>query len=137
LSKNTTQNLRSGLTEARGWKLAPLLAALAMVSPFSVDTFFPSFPAIASDFGLNKLAIQQTLTVYLLPLSIMSLVQGPLSDALGRRPVIVAGLVMYTIASIGCTVAPNFATLLVFRSLQGASAGVGMIVGRAVIGDLF
>jgi DHA1 family bicyclomycin/chloramphenicol resistance-like MFS transporter len=119
------------------WKFAVLLAALSMVSPFSIDTFFPSFHAIATDFGLSKWAVQQTLTVYMLPLSIMSLVQGPLSDALGRRPVIVTGLSIYTVASIGCTLAPNFATLLVFRALQGTSAGVGMIVGRAVIRDLY
>lgn len=121
----------------RHWKLAALLAALSMLSPFSIDTFFPSFHAIAADFGLSKWAVQQTLTVYMLPLAIMSLVQGPLSDAVGRRPVILAGISVYTLASIGCTFAPNFTTLLVFRGLQGISAGVGMIVGRAVIRDLF
>lgn len=121
----------------RYWKLAALLAAISMVSPFSIDTFFPSFHAIAADFGLSKWAVQQTLTVYMLPLSIMSLVQGPVSDALGRRPVILTGLCVYTLASVGCTFAPNFSTLLVFRALQGVSAGVGMIVGRAVIRDLF
>ncbi|MEA3180363.1 MAG: transporter, family, multidrug resistance protein [Gammaproteobacteria bacterium] len=114
-----------------------MLAALSMVSPFSIDTFFPSFHAIAADFGLSKWAVQQTLTVYMLPLSIMSLVQGPLSDALGRRPIILTGLCVYTLASVGCTFAPNFTTLLIFRALQGISAGVGMIVGRAVIRDLF
>jgi DHA1 family bicyclomycin/chloramphenicol resistance-like MFS transporter len=121
----------------RYWKLAALLAALSMVGPFTIDTAFPSFHAIAEDFGLSKWAVQQTLTAYLLPLSIMSLVQGPASDALGRRPIILAGLCVYTLASVGCTFAPNFATLLIFRALQGTSAGVGMIVGRAVIRDLF
>jgi len=119
------------------WKIAALLAALSMVGPFTIDTAFPSFHAIAEDFGLSKWAVQQTLTVYLLPLSIMSLVQGPVSDAVGRRPVILTGLCVYTLASVGCTFAPNFTTLLIFRSLQGVSAGVGMIVGRAVIRDLF
>jgi MFS transporter, DHA1 family, multidrug resistance protein len=108
-----------------------------MISPFSIDTFFPSFHAIAAAFSLSTWAVQQTLTVYMLPLSIMSLVQGPLSDALGRRPVILAGLCVYTLASVGCALAPNFTTLLLFRALQGISAGVGMIVGRAVIRDLF
>jgi MFS transporter, DHA1 family, multidrug resistance protein len=121
----------------RHWKLAALIAALSMMSPFSIDTFFPSFHAIATDFGLSKWAVQQTLTVYMLPLAVMSLVQGPLSDAVGRRPVILTGLCVYTLASIGCTFAPNFSTLLVFRALQGVSAGVGVIVGRAVIRDLF
>jgi MFS transporter, DHA1 family, multidrug resistance protein len=121
----------------RYWKLAVLLAALSMVGPFTIDTFFPSFHAIATDFGLSKWAVQQTLTAYMLPLSIMSLIQGPVSDALGRRPVVLMGLCVYTLASVGCTFAPNFATLLAFRALQGVSAGVGMIIGRAVIRDLF
>lgn len=108
-----------------------------MVSPFSIDTFFPSFHTIAEHFALSKWAVQQTLTAYMLPLSIMSLVQGPLSDALGRRPVILGGLMTYTIASIGCAAAVSFPMLLVFRALQGTSAGVGMIVGRAVIRDRF
>src|SRR5690242_11984599 len=99
----------------RHWRLATLLAALSMLSPFSIDTFFPSFHAIAADFELTKWAVQQTLTVYMLPLSLMSLVQGPLSDALGRRPVVLAGISVYTLASVGCTFAPNFTTLLIFR----------------------
>lgn len=129
--------MTGGHGAGRHWKLAALLAALTMVSPFSIDTFFPSFHAIAADFSLSKWAVQQTLTVYMLPLSIMSLVQGPLADAVGRRPVILAGLSVYTLASVGCTFAPNFGTLLAFRALQGISAGVGMIVGRAVIRDLY
>src|SRR5579871_3149569 len=117
--------------------MAVLLAALSMVSPFSIDSFFPSFHTIANYFALSRWAVQQTLTAYMLPLSVMSLVQGPLSDALGRRPVILGGLCIYTLASVGCTLAPSFAVLLLFRALQGLSAGVGMIVGRAVIRDLY
>src|SRR3984893_1670105 len=117
--------------------LALLLAALSMAGPFSIDTFFPSFHAIAERFSISAWAVQQTLTVYMLPLSFMSLVQGPLSDAIGRRRVIVVGLAVYTVASIGCTLAPTFGTLLLFRAFQGTSAGVGMIVGRAVIRDLY
>ncbi len=108
-----------------------------MVSPFSIDTFFPSFHAIAAQFSLSPWAVQQTLTAYMLPLSFMSLVQGPLSDAIGRRRVILTGLSVYSVAAIGCTLAPTFGTLLLFRVLQGTSAGVGTIVGRAVIRDLY
>jgi len=108
-----------------------------MVSPFSIDTFFPSFHAIAAQFSLSPWVVQQTLTAYMLPLSFMSLVQGPLSDAIGRRRVILTGLTIYTFAAIGCTLAPTFGTLLLFRALQGTSAGVGTIVGRAVIRDLY
>lgn len=117
--------------------LAILLAALSMAGPFSIDTFFPSFHAIGAQFSISAWAVQQTLTVYMLPLSFMSLVQGPLSDAIGRRRVILVGLVIYTAASLGCTLAPTFGTLLLFRAFQGSSVGVGVIVGRAVIRDLY
>jgi len=117
--------------------LSILLAVLFMVSPFSIDTFFPSFHAIAAEFDLTNWQLQQLMTVYLLPLGLMSLVQGPLSDALGRRPVLLAGLIVYVLASIACTLAPNYPTLLIFRAMQGMCAGVGMIIGRAVIRDLY
>src|SRR5262245_25336887 len=116
--------------------MAALLAALAMVSPFSLDTFYPSFPAIAHEFSLTTWQIQQTITVYMVPFALMTLVQGPLSDALGRRPVVLAGLSIYSVASVACVLAPTFALLLAFRALQGMSAGVGMAVGRAIIRDL-
>ena len=122
---------------ARYWGIAALLAALAMLGPFSIDAFFPSFHALAAHFALSKWALQQTLTAYMLPLSIMSLVQGPLSDAFGRRRVILGGLALYTVASVGCALAASFTTLLVFRAIQGMSAGAGVIVGRAIIRDLY
>lgn len=118
------------------WGIAALLAALGMVSPFSIDTFYPSFPAISEEFSLSAWQIQQTITVYMLPFALMTLIQGPLSDALGRRPVVLGGLLIYSMASIACVFAPSFAFLLVFRALQGMSAGVGMAVGRAIIRDL-
>jgi DHA1 family bicyclomycin/chloramphenicol resistance-like MFS transporter len=118
------------------WGIAALLAALAMVSPFSIDTFYPSFPAISQEFSLTTWEIQQTITVYMLPFALMTLIQGPLSDALGRRPVVLVGLLIYSIASIACVFAPSFAFLLGCRAVQGMSAGVGMAVGRAIIRDL-
>lgn len=118
------------------WGLVALLAALVMVSPFSVDTFYPSFPAIASEFALTDWQMQQTITIYMLPFALMTLVQGPLSDALGRRPVVLVGLLVYAAASVACVFAPSYAALLVFRALQGMSAGVGMAVGRAIVRDL-
>jgi MFS transporter, DHA1 family, multidrug resistance protein len=116
--------------------LAALLAALATVSPFSIDTFFPSFPAIEAQFALSTWQMQQTLTAYLVPFAIMALVLGPLSDALGRRPIVLVGLAIYAAASIGCAVSPSFAWLLAFRAVQGMSAGVGMAIGRAIVRDL-
>jgi len=116
--------------------LTLLLAGLAMFGPFSIDTIFPAFPQMAAQFGADKVAIQQTISVYLISYALMSVVHGPLSDALGRRRVILAGLVVFTLASAGCALSRDLPTLLAFRALQGLSAGVGLIVGRAVIRDV-
>ena len=117
-------------------RMAVLLGGLAMFGPFSIDTIFPAFPQMAAQFGADKLAMQQLISVYLFAYAGMSLLHGPLSDALGRRRVIIAGLVVFTAASVGCALAPSFPVLLAFRGLQGLSAGVGLIVGRAVIRDV-
>jgi len=117
-------------------RLVLVLGGLAMVGPFTIDTMFPAFPQMAAQFGADTLAMQQTLSVYLLAYAVMSLVHGPLSDAVGRRRVILGGLAVFTLASIGCALSPDLPTLLAFRVLQGMSAGVGMIVGRAVIRDV-
>ena len=115
--------------------LAFILGALAMLGPFSIDTVFPAFAVMASELGVGKLAMQQTISVYLLGYAAMSLVHGPLSDALGRRPVILAGVAVFGIASIGCAMSSTMTQMLAFRALQGLSAGVGLIVGRAVVRD--
>jgi DHA1 family bicyclomycin/chloramphenicol resistance-like MFS transporter len=117
-------------------RLALLLGGLAMFGPFSIDTIFPAFPAMGAELGADKLAMQQTISVYLVAYALMSIVHGPLSDAIGRRKVIIGGLIVFTIASAGCALATDFTALLAFRALQGLSSGVGLIVGRAVIRDV-
>jgi DHA1 family bicyclomycin/chloramphenicol resistance-like MFS transporter len=117
-------------------RLALLLGGLAMFGPFSIDTIFPAFGQIGDEFGADKLAMQQTISAYLLAYAAMSVVHGPLSDAIGRRRVILAGLWVFALASAGCALSTSLPMLLAFRVLQGLSAGVGLIVGRAVIRDL-
>jgi len=108
-----------------------------MLGPFSVDTFLPSFPAIGRDLALTPAELQQTLTVYFFPFAVMTLFHGTLSDSFGRRPVILVSLIIYAMASVGCVFAYDFPQLLIFRVLQGMSAGTGMVVGRAIIRDSF
>jgi len=117
--------------------LAAILAGLAMLGPFSIDTYLPSFPAIAHEFAVSAPEMQQTLFAYLIAFSVMTLFHGTLSDSFGRRPVILVSLVLYALASVGCGLARVFEELLLFRSLQGLSAGAGMVVGRAIIRDSF
>jgi len=117
--------------------LAVTLAGLVMLGPFSVDTYLPSFPAIQREFAVTPLEVQQTLTAYLLAFAMMTLFYGALSDSFGRRPVILACLAIYVLGSIGCTFAQSFPQLLFFRGAQGFSAGVGWVVGRAIVRESF
>src|SRR6266446_331345 len=124
-------------TAARSWSLVVLIAALAMLGPFSVDAYLLAFPDIGRDLGVPPLAVQQTLSTYLFAYAFMMLWHGALSDALGRRPIVLAGLALYTFASLGCAIAGNIQSLWLFRTLQGISAGAGLVVGRAIIRDRF
>jgi DHA1 family bicyclomycin/chloramphenicol resistance-like MFS transporter len=117
------------------FRLAMILGALAMLGPFSIDTIFPAFAVMEHELGVGKVAMQQSISLYLLGYAAMSLVHGPLSDALGRRPVILGGIVVFALASAGCALSPSLPVLLFFRAIQGLSAGVGLIVGRAVVRD--
>jgi DHA1 family bicyclomycin/chloramphenicol resistance-like MFS transporter len=117
--------------------LAVLIGGLSMVSPFSIDTFFPAFHAMEIALKVDSWQLQQVLTAYMLPFAFASLFHGPLSDAFGRRRVMIAGMALYTVGSIGCALAPNYEFLIAARILQGATAGVGVVIGRAVIRDLY
>jgi DHA1 family bicyclomycin/chloramphenicol resistance-like MFS transporter len=115
--------------------LTLILAGLAMVGPLAIDTYLPSFPALAQTFDVSQLLVQQTLSGFLFPFAFMMLFYGTLSDSFGRRPVIIGSLVIYTIASFGAAFAPSFGWLLVSRMLQGLAAGAGSVVGRAIVRD--
>jgi DHA1 family bicyclomycin/chloramphenicol resistance-like MFS transporter len=117
--------------------LATLLAALAMLGPFSIDTYLPAFPNIQSSLAATSLEVQQTLTAYMLSFAFMTLWHGALSDAFGRRNVILAALAIFAVASFGCASVHSIHYLWGFRILQGVSAGAGMVVGRAMIRDLY
>lgn len=118
-------------------RLAILLAALAMLGPFSIDTYLPAFPEIEGSLDASALQVQQTMTAYLLAFATMILWHGALSDALGRRIVILVSLVVFVFASFGCASAHSIQYLWAFRIIQGLSAGAGIVVGRAIVRDLY
>lgn len=122
-------------TSHRG--LAPLLAALSAVGPLSVDTYLPSMAEIARTLHTSALGVQQTLTSYMITFAIMTLWHGAISDALGRRRVILWSTGLYVLATAGCVFAQNITALLLLRALQGMTSGAGMVVGRAIIRDMF
>lgn len=117
--------------------LVTILAGYGMFGPFSTDTVFPAFTQMGADLAASGVALQQTVSVYMLVYAVFSLFHGPLSDARGRRPVIAAGLLVYIAASIGCALASDLTFLLVMRGLQGAGAGASQIIGRAMVRDYF
>jgi DHA1 family bicyclomycin/chloramphenicol resistance-like MFS transporter len=114
-----------------------VLAALAALAPFAIDTYLPAFHVMGTELGASDLHIQQSLTFYLLPYAAMTLWHGAISDAIGRITTIKWGLGVFVLASIGCAFAPNVETLWFFRALQGASGGAGNTVARAMVRDLF
>lgn len=120
-----------------GARITLTLASLAMLGPFTIDTVFPAFTRIGAEFGGDEVALQQLISAYLAAFAVMSIFHGPLSDALGRKKVMIGGLIIYLIGMFGCVLAPSMGTLILLRVLQGMSAGAATIVSRVVIRDMF
>ncbi len=116
----------------------PVLITLILVTSISVLTmsgFLPSLPSMTEDLGTSYAIMQIAVSGYLGVTAIMQLIIGPLSDRYGRRPVIIGGLVIFVIASIGCAMAEDITTFMIFRMLQAAVAA-GMVLSRAMVRDL-
>lgn len=116
---------------------AALLGALASLGPFAVDTYLPAFGGMQVALDASPLEMQQTLSAYLLSFGFMFLFHGALSDSFGRKPVIVIALAVFTAASAGAALADSVHALIGWRMLQGISTGAGIVVGRAMIRDLY
>lgn len=119
------------------WALAALLAVLGMLGPFSIDTYIPAFAGITESLSATPVQMQQTLSAYLFGFAFMNLFHGALADSFGRRPVVLWGIAMFTLASAGCALSQSVGQLVLFRAMQGLSAGAGVVVSRAVIRDMF
>jgi len=125
------------LWRAPRWTLAALLACLGMLGPFSIDTYLPAFSGIAQSIDATPVQMQQTLSAYLFGFALMNLFHGALSDSFGRRPVVLWGIALFTLASVGCALSQHIAALVFFRAMQGMTAGAGIVVSRAIIRDMF
>jgi DHA1 family bicyclomycin/chloramphenicol resistance-like MFS transporter len=126
-------------TEARPtpWGLLALLIAMTGVSSLSLNVLVPAIPALAVKFATDTASVQLTVSLYLLGLALAQLVFGPLSDRFGRRPVILVGLALATIASTAAIFAASIATLITARLVQSLGASTGQTIGRAIIRDLY
>ncbi|MEU0649657.1 multidrug effflux MFS transporter [Streptomyces umbrinus] len=117
--------------------LVAVLGALTATAPLSIDMYVPGFPAMGATLGASSSAVQLTMTAFLAGLVVGQLGIGPISDALGRRPLLVGGIVCYSVFSLACAVAPNVEVLIGARFLQGVSGAAGMVLARAVLTDRF
>ena len=113
------------------------LALLLGAQPIATDLYLPALPALTVGFGASMHQAQLTLTALLLAFGISQLVWGPLSDRYGRRPVLLWGMAAFTVASIGSVFSASMEQLLLWRSVQGAAMGAGVMCARAIVRDLY
>ena len=124
-------------TAATGRKVTVLLTGLVAFGPVSTDLYLASLPDMARYFSTSVEMVQMTLSVFLLGFAASMLIYGPLSDRFGRRPVIMAGIVVYLTGSLACLFAPTIEALIASRFLQAVGACCGPVVGRAVVRDVY
>jgi MFS transporter, DHA1 family, multidrug resistance protein len=117
------------------FRLILLLGALAACGPISIDMYLPSLPSLTQAFSISASAAQTTLTSFMFGFSIGMLLYGPLSDSLGRRPVLLGGIVMYVLSTIACAVSFSIGSLVVFRFVQALGAGAASVLARAIARD--
>ena len=117
--------------------MAALLTALVVIAPLSTDMYLPALPVIGDYFSATTGDVQLTLSVYLVGFAVAQLILGPLSDRIGRRPVLMGGLVIYLLSSIACILADSIWFLIIARFFQAAGACAGAAVGRAVVRDIY
>jgi MFS transporter, DHA1 family, multidrug resistance protein len=119
------------------WRLLALLIAMSGMSSLSLNILVPAIPSMVAKFATEPANVQLTVSLYLMGLAFAQLVFGPLSDRLGRRPVVLAGLFLAGLASTAAIFAANIASLITARVAQSLGASTGQTIGRAIIRDLY
>ncbi len=119
------------------WQLLALLMAMTAIGPTTLNIVVPALPGMVVRLETDAATVQLTLSLYLLSLASAQLVLGPLSDRFGRRPVVLAGLALSAIASLAAIAASSIEALIAVRIVQAAGASTGIVIGRAIIRDLY
>jgi DHA1 family bicyclomycin/chloramphenicol resistance-like MFS transporter len=130
---------RTATSAERPWPL-PLLAVLAGLSafaPLSTDLYLPGLPQLSRDLGAPASSVEVTLTACVIGIALGQLLVGPLSDTVGRRRPLLAGLAMYVVSSLGCAAAPSIVVLDILRLLQGVAGATGIVIARAMVRDMY
>jgi MFS transporter, DHA1 family, multidrug resistance protein len=128
---------RSSTARPAGLRLFVILGGLTAFGPLSIDMYLPALPAIGRELGASESLIQLSLTGCLLGLAAGQVIAGPLSDTLGRRRPLLAGVAAYVLTSLLCALAPSAPLLVAFRVLQGLGGGAGIVIARAIVRDLY
>jgi DHA1 family bicyclomycin/chloramphenicol resistance-like MFS transporter len=118
-------------------RLALVLGLLSAIGPFAIDMYLPALPSIGRSLGADAGAVQLSLTVFFAALAVGQIVYGPVADMAGRKPPLYFGLALFTVASVGCALAPDVETLVAWRFAQGLGASAGAVVPRAIVRDLY
>jgi MFS transporter, DHA1 family, multidrug resistance protein len=118
------------------FRIALVLGLLSAIGPFAIDMYLPALPSIGASLGASTGAVQASLMAFFLSLGLGQMVYGPASDMLGRKRPLYFGLLLFGVGSVGCALAPDVQTLVVWRFIQGLGACAGMVVPRAVVRDL-
>lgn len=114
-----------------------LLAGLSAFGPMSLDFYLPAFESVAVDFGVEVGSVQLTMATYLVGMGAGQILWGPTADRYGRKRPLTIGLVLYMVSSLLIAVAPTFSALVGLRLLQGIAGAAGIVLGRAIVRDLF
>ena len=120
-----------------GTRLIVLLIGMTMLAPFAIDAYLPAFPLMSAEFQVAQSGIQLTLAAFLLGMSLGPLLAGPISDALGRRRVILAGLAGFLAFSLACAWAQNVDQLVVIRFFQALAGSSTLVASRALLADIY
>ncbi|MBB4685411.1 multidrug effflux MFS transporter [Amycolatopsis jiangsuensis] len=134
---NASAGPRSSARPARRWSLLLILGGLSAFGPLSIDMYLPALPRMAADLRAPDTTVQLTLTAFVVGLAIGQIVAGPLSDALGRRRPLLAGLVLYAAGSVLAALSPGIELLIAARVLEALGAAAGLVISRATVRDLY
>ncbi|WP_145048417.1 multidrug effflux MFS transporter [Paenibacillus xylanexedens] len=134
-TKSTSASLTTHSTSRI--RMALILGTLSAFGPLSLDMYLPALPTLAADFESSTSYAQLSLTACMVGLALGQLLAGPLSDVRGRRTPLIAGLLLYTIASILCLVSPTMGSFVVLRFIQGVAGAAGIVISRAVVRDVY
>ena len=124
-------------THVHYYRLAFILGALTAIGPLAIDMYLPALPTIAREFGTAASVVQSSLAAYFIGIAIGQAFYGPLSDRLGRKPILYLGLVLFMVSSIGCARAESVNALIAFRFLQALGGCAPIVIPRAIVRDHF